>query len=57
MKKMRTIFKKLIIVCYEKECIKKQEFAGEKDNNWQLFVTREKQHIKFIGKIKCVQKK
>ena len=40
---MCTIFKKLTIVCYEWESAqKKKEFVGEKDNNWQVFVTREK---------------
>jgi len=37
---MCTIFRKLTIVCYERESAKKY-FFGEKDNNRQLFVTRE----------------
>jgi len=37
---MYTIFRKLTVVCYERVC-KKIEFIWEKDNNWQLFVTRE----------------
>jgi len=39
---MCTIFRKLTIVCYERECAKNWEFVGEKDNNRQLFVTRER---------------
>jgi len=40
---MCTIFKTLAIVCYERErAKKKKEFVGEKYNNWQLFVTRER---------------
>jgi len=39
---MSKIFRKLTIVCYERERKKKKEFVGEKDNNRQLFVTRER---------------
>jgi len=37
---MYTIFRKLTIVCYER-MRKKIEFVREKDNNRQLFVTKE----------------
>ena len=30
---MCTLFRKLTIVCYERECAKKKDFVGEKDNN------------------------
>jgi len=40
---MCTIFKKLTIVYYERVYAKKKtECVGEKDNNWQSFVTRER---------------
>jgi len=52
---MCIIYRKLTIVCYER-AHKKYEFIGEKYNIWQLFVTKERQHIKFIIKIKYVQK-
>ena len=38
-----TIVRKLTIVGYDRESAqKKKEFVREKDNNWQLFVTRER---------------
>ena len=39
---MCTIFRKLIIFCYERENAKKNEFIEEKDNNCLL---REKHNI------------
>jgi len=31
---MCTIFRKLTVVCCERECEKKKEFVWEKDKNW-----------------------
>ena len=39
---MCVIFKKSKFVCYERASVqKKKNLLKEKDNNWQLFVTRE----------------
>ena len=47
---MCTIFRKLTIVCYERERAKKQEFVGEKDNNYNCLL-REKDNILNLLKI------
>jgi len=54
---MCIIFRKLTIVCYERESAQKSRNLSEKKIIAVNCLLWEKDKIKFIEKIKCVQKK